>query len=216
MALSPDGNHYWDGQAWRPALSPDGRFRWNGVAWVPVLRATVLRPTAWTVPLQRATAAMIAVQSIWGLVIVAIVLGTLSSLSALAFLPPSSRSSLTPAELENLRQTMQATILTSLIAGMVLAGALNTTLFIGCVKRWRWVFWYQMIIGLFGALGLLELPVLAAASTANPGGAGLFLLPAWSYAVSFVLDAVIVALSVWMLVALRRYGTWACVRVPVD
>jgi hypothetical protein len=32
--LSPDGNWWWDGTAWRSALSPDGRRRWNGYAWV--------------------------------------------------------------------------------------------------------------------------------------------------------------------------------------
>ena len=32
--LSPDGNWWWDGAAWRSALSPDGRSRWNGYAWV--------------------------------------------------------------------------------------------------------------------------------------------------------------------------------------
>lgn len=211
MALSPDGNHYWDGQAWRPAVSPDGRFRWNGAAWVPVVRATVLRPTAWTAPLQRAAAALIAVESIWGLVVIVVLLGSLSSVS---FLPASSTTNLTPEELDNVRQTVQATIVASTIFGAVLAGALNVTLFVGCLKRWRWVFWYQMIVGLFGALGLLEVPALAAASAAGTTAASFALLPLWAYAVSFVLDAVVVGLSVWMLVAVRRYGTWACVRVP--
>jgi len=32
--LSPDGNWWWDGLAWRSALSPDGRMRWTGQAWV--------------------------------------------------------------------------------------------------------------------------------------------------------------------------------------
>lgn len=32
--LSPDGNWWWDGAAWRSALSPDGRTRWTGYAWV--------------------------------------------------------------------------------------------------------------------------------------------------------------------------------------
>ncbi len=41
---SPDGQHVWDGFAWRPATltraavaySPDGRFWWDGQAWQPV------------------------------------------------------------------------------------------------------------------------------------------------------------------------------------
>jgi len=32
--LSPDGNWWWDGSAWRSALSPDGQTRWNGYTWV--------------------------------------------------------------------------------------------------------------------------------------------------------------------------------------
>ena len=33
--ISPDGNHYWDGQRWMPTLSADGRWRWDGTTWTP-------------------------------------------------------------------------------------------------------------------------------------------------------------------------------------
>lgn len=32
--LSPDGQWYWDGAAWKPAITPDGRWRWSGHNWV--------------------------------------------------------------------------------------------------------------------------------------------------------------------------------------
>lgn len=33
---SPDGQWWWDGQAWKPAqLSADEQWRWNGSEWVP-------------------------------------------------------------------------------------------------------------------------------------------------------------------------------------
>ncbi|MFI5282910.1 MAG: hypothetical protein ACHQ0J_07240 [Candidatus Dormibacterales bacterium] len=36
--VSPDGQFWWDGQAWQPmpTLSPDGSHWWNGQAWLPV------------------------------------------------------------------------------------------------------------------------------------------------------------------------------------
>lgn len=37
--LSPDSQHYWDGQQWLSAVSPDGSHRWDGNAWVPNIAA---------------------------------------------------------------------------------------------------------------------------------------------------------------------------------
>ena len=38
LAISPDGNSYWDGTRWQPTVSSDGNWRWDGVAWRPVPR----------------------------------------------------------------------------------------------------------------------------------------------------------------------------------
>ena len=214
MALSPDGRYFWDGQAWRSALSPDGRHRWVGTGWVAVPQRPVLRPTSWTAPLQRATAAFVAVETLWGLVIFAVLL-TSNALSSALSLTPSATATMTPAEVETFRQTMQQTLAVTLITGVVAGLAWNAVIFAGCLRLWRWVFWYQLIVGLFAALGLVELPALIAAGLANVRAPGLPLLPTWTYAVSFVLDGAGLGLAVWMLVALRRCGAaWARVREP--
>ncbi len=40
--LSPDGNHYWNGQAWAPAVSEDGQWRWDGKQWLPTAPPVVV------------------------------------------------------------------------------------------------------------------------------------------------------------------------------
>jgi hypothetical protein len=36
--ISPDGQHFWDGQSWRE-ISPDRRSWWDGTTWRPVIPA---------------------------------------------------------------------------------------------------------------------------------------------------------------------------------
>jgi hypothetical protein len=212
-AFSPDGAYWWDGQAWRPPLSPDGRFRWTGRAWLGVGPQTVTRPTSWTRPLQWSAAAYVVVGTILGFVIVPLALG---ALGGLAVLPPDAASTMTAAEQANFRQSMQVLIVSSGAVGLVAGLALNVAILVGILKRWRWVFWYVMILGLLAAPGIVELVGLIVVSAATSGFYGAFRLPLWTYAVSLVLNCLVLALSVWMLVALRRYGTWACIKVPAE
>src|SRR5260370_37946939 len=46
-------------------VSPDGQLRWDGAQWVPIPRGT-RKPSPWTRPMQLATAALLAVQAIYG------------------------------------------------------------------------------------------------------------------------------------------------------
>jgi hypothetical protein len=218
MTYSPDGRYWWDGQAWQPAISPDGRLRWTGTAWVPiqpvVAQQTVAQPSAWTRPLQLASAALIVVELIWGAIVLVAVLQTFTGSGLDALLPPDATSTMTPSEVEAFRQTMQATIITSVILGVVVGGGFNLVLLIGSVKRWRWVFWWLMIVGFFAAFGLLNIPLSLTLRSVSPSPT--FQLPEWVYLGAAPVYLLALGLSIWMVIALRRFGTWACVRVPVS
>ena len=215
MTFSQDGLYWWDGQAWRPAVSQDGRFRWTGTGWVAIPAPTVAQPTAWTRPLQLAVAAVLVIGLLWALLVLPAMLAAVNGMMAQIPFDSGSSSSLTPAEQESFRRSIQASMVASAAAGLVVGAALYVVLLIGCVKRWRWVFWYQMIVGFFGAVGLVELPFLFASARVSSGLLGGFQLPWWFYVGAAVLDVLVLALSIWMVIAVRRYGTWACVRVPV-
>lgn len=219
MSYSPDGRYWWDGQAWQPAISPDGRLRWTGTEWVPIqpamARPTVLQPTAWTRPLQLASAGLVVLQIVWGGVALIGVWFALTGQGIDALVPPDATSTMSPSELDSFRQAMQATIAASFGIGAVVGLGWTVVILIGCLKRWRWVFWYLMIVGLFSVFGLLNIPAALALQSAAPATTP-FRVPAWIYLGSAPIYLLTLGLSVWMVVALRRFGTWACVRVPVS
>jgi hypothetical protein len=213
MTFSPDGRFWWDGQAWRPAISQDGRYRWTGTAWVPVRPvATVLRPTAWTRRLQVAWVAMMVVGAIYFVVLVPVLLSSLNGASM-----PASDPGLSPAEQERVRQLFHDIVQWTAIVVGAISLPLVVVLLVGTLRRWRWVFWYLLITGLLAGTNLATLPLVALQSANGRTSAAVpFLLPAWVYLAELPVVAAEFALAIWMLVALRRYGTWACVRVPVE
>lgn len=213
VTLSPDGRWWWNGQAWQPAVSADGRFRWDGTAWRPLQPvAMALRPTAWTVPLQRAAAALLGILIAYSAIAIPISFTTMGNQAALATALTSS--SLSDAEIAQVTRTVETTLVTVGIVAAVLGVAWNGVLLVGSLKRWRWVFWYLMIVGLLAGLNLLYSPVAYLASLSTPSDLAPFRVPGWTYAAGFLLSAANLALGIWFLVALRRYGAWACVRTP--
>lgn len=194
--------------------SPDGRWWWNGAAWVPIAPVpTVARPTAWTLPLQQAAAGLLVIGLLYSAFAVP---ASFASASANPFLTPADPS-MTAAQQEQFRQIMRSMLLGTGIVAAVLGVAWNVVLLVGSLRRWRWVFWYLMIVYLLGAaLNLVTAPITILSATTAPAGFGVFpRLPWWLYLAGFLLVSLQLALGIWMLVALRRFGTWACVRTPV-
>lgn len=178
-------------------LSPDGRWWWNGAAWVPAIGPPGTQSTAWTPPLQRASAALLSIQ----VVTMAVLIGV-AELTQGPVLPPVSRSdSLRPAERANLE--LYQGLVNAVVHGVNLAlglfetailAGLGAVLIAGCLLRWRWVFWFQMIAGIpaFAALILGTLGLSGVASSS--AGAGI--VPRWGYGVLMIESCLAVALSV--------------------
>ena len=73
---------------------------------------------------------------------------------------------------------------------------------VGVLKLWRWVYWYLMIT--YG-IAVLSIPVNISYAVGN----GPIRYPGWYLFGSIPLVLAEVGLFIWMVIALRRYGTWA-------
>lgn len=209
VQISPDGRWWWDGRQWRPYGPPSGS---------PAARRRV--PTAWTRPLQIAVVVLL----IAGLINGAVVLFSLqdymqavmnTSIDRQAQIDPN----LDPAQVGQLRQQARQvaqTIFTiSLVVGIVFGLAYFALATIGTLRRWTWWFWVQLVLA---GLAVLSLPqnVLALSGQtvrASPGAPPLH-VPVASAAVNVLLALAWLAVFIWMIVAYRRFGPWACRRVP--
>jgi hypothetical protein len=87
---------------------------------------------------------------------------------------------------------------------------------IGTLRRWTWLYWLLMITAGLSVLGLPQ-QVLELFGVGISGGPGqpVFLLPLPSALLGVVLGLAELAIFIWMIVALRRFGPWACRKVPV-
>jgi hypothetical protein len=210
--------YYWDGRSWVTTLSPDGRHRWNGEAWVPMqvvphAQPGITRePTPWTRPIQYAVAAWCGLGAVVGLSLPYWMGGMMSQLI---------NQSIRQQEQLNPEATPLpagfSDAMTSFMAGVVWFAALFTFAlygigFFGAVRRWTWT--YYAVLVLLG-LGLVGLPlnIVNAVTGQVATTAGSVQLPSWLLYWSVAIGTVQVALFVWMLVAIVRYGPWAMRRV---
>ena len=221
LKLSGDGLYYWDGRQWISTLSPDGRSRWNGYAWVPMASmvpmaapayspyqqtATARVPTPWTKPMQYAVAAWYALAALYAVSLPFWMSSVMTqafnqSLQRQAQLNPNV--SPPPPELVSSMTSMMSGILwASVIIGVVVCAVLA----VGAVMRWTWIFWVVLV--LLG-LGTLALPFNLIGAVAGSTYASLYGLPSWTTWLSVAIGIPNVALFVWMLVGLIRYGPWA-------
>jgi len=222
LRLSEDGLYYWDGRQWISTLSPDGRSRWNGYAWVPVAPmapmaapvypyyqppATVRVPTPWTKPLQYAVAAWYGLSGLYALSLPFWMSGVMTqafnqSFQRQAQLNPNV--SPPPPEFASSMTSMMSGVL---LSAAVIGVAICAVIVIGALMRWTWMFWVVLVFLGLGALGLPINLFSAVAGSAYPGN--LYGLPSWTYWLSVAVGIPGVALFIWMLVALIRYGPWA-------
>ena len=213
MPHSADGDWFWNGHQWIAARSPDRAWWWDGTGWVragpagPAGRVPVeYQATPWTRRLQFMVFALTAV----GLVVAAITLPTIINQVFAQSIDQalSSQPGATPAAGAQLRQVLASTLNATLAIGIVFSVCLYAVLLVGVWKLWRWVFWYFLVVGFLAVLAIPQDLVYAL-------GIGRYRLPL-AFVIPSALQALAwLALSIWMVVLYRRYGTWARLRAPV-
>jgi hypothetical protein len=204
-------------------LSPDGLYLWNGREWVPNVAPAPPRfrkePTPWTRPLQLA---------VIGLTLV----GDLNLAALLPFLIDYVRRSVQqsvdvaissqPGTAENadqvreqVRQFSDQAVVFMVLVMAVFATAWLILILIGTWKRWTWLFWVLMVVSGLAVLGLpQEVLQLFRIGTPTSPNQPVFLLPLPNAIFGTLLALAQLGLFVWMVVAYRRYGPWACRKVP--
>jgi hypothetical protein len=219
LKLSEDGLYYWDGSHWVSTLSHDGRHRWNGREWVPVSHTAAAYvapsrpprvPTSWTRPLQYAVAGWYVVQALLSIATPFLFAGTFrdamnNALAQSRQMNPNAP--LPPAEIATL---MNGIVTVALVIGAVWGVAIAVVAIIGAMKRWTWVYYAILVLGAFSAIGLPFSLFGAIVGTAVGGQAPIpgTVSPLLNWlAVGVSIPEV--AIFIWMLVALIRFGPWA-------
>jgi hypothetical protein len=178
-------------------VSADGQFRWDGQQWVPIPRGE-REATPWTRPMQLGVAAFFVLQAVFSVLTSALFVNHDSMLKVM-----QAQGTQVPAGTDintvlNISIVFTWTVV-GVIAVLELVGALGSYL------GWRWMFWAAMVLNGFGAIGAFtDLRTLG-----NPGSSPL---PTWAVGVGEAFAIVSLALFVWMLIAVIRYGPWAMKR----
>ena len=228
--LSPDGAYTWNGREWvpnvapTPTVSPDGRYVWNGRGWVPNAAAAPTRfrkePTSWTRPLQLAVIALTLVGDVNLLTLLAYLSGYITEAArrsvelSLAAQPQNPNSEQVRAQTLAVVDMIGTWVV---IVTLVFAALWLLLLVIGTLRRWTWFYWLLMIIYALSILGLPQ-QALQVFGVGTSGGAGqpLFLLPLPNALLGLAVGCCELAILVWMIVAYRKFGPWACRRVPAS
>jgi hypothetical protein len=177
-------------------VSPDGQFRWDGAQWVPIPRG-VREPTPWTRPMQLAAAGLFALTIVYTLVSTAVFINhdsLLKVMQAQGSLPAGT----------NIDQVVGVALFFAW-AVIIFLCILWGVAAVGSYLGWRWIFWPDLVLLGFGAIGAL----LNLGNFANPSATEV---PVWGIAISELLDVASAAIFAWMIVGLVRYGPWAMKR----
>ena len=178
-------------------VSADGQFRWDGQQWVP-LGAGYREPTPWTRPMQLISAGLLAVSAISGVVV------------TIAFVNHDSVMRSIQAQGTQIPAGTDIDTIINFSLGVtwtivILLGLLELFAALGSYLGWRWMFWGALVLFALGGLGaLLNITALANSSRSTVPLGGLV----WGE----LLDLASLAMFVWMLVAVVKYGPWAMKR----
>jgi hypothetical protein len=178
-------------------VSADGQFRWDGVQWVPIPRGT-REPTPWTRPMQLATAAFFTVNALFAVV------------TSLIYINHDTMLRVLQAQGTSIPQGTDINTVINIsiffaIAVVVVIAVLELVAALGSYLGWRWMFWAALVLLALGAIGTVTNLGNFARPDASP-------IPTWGLAVDEVFSVGSLALFVWLLIGVIRFGPWAMKR----
>ncbi len=178
-------------------VSADGQFRWDGVQWVTIPRGT-REPTPWTRPMQLGAAGLLAGEAVLYLAATILFVTHDTVKQALA-----AQGTQVPPNMSE--DTYLNFIIGTTIAFVAFFSALELFGAIGAYLRWRWAFWYVLVLMALGGLNA----IFNAASLARPSATNL---PVGVLVIQELLCVGALAMFIWMLIGAVRYGPWAMKR----
>jgi flagellar biosynthesis protein FlhB len=175
-------------------ISADGAFQWDGQQWVPLAKGH-REPTSWTRPMQLIAAGLFALSGITGLITTILFVNHDSVLKAI-----HAQGTQIPAGTD-IDTIINFTIgITWAIA--VVFTVLWLVAALGSYLGWRWMFWAALV--LFGISGIGAFTNLGSLFSPDKSP-----VPVGGLILSEIFAVGSIALFVWMLVGLIKYGPWA-------
>ncbi len=175
-------------------ISADGQFRWDGQKWVP-LASGFRQPTPWTRPMQLAAAGLCVVIAVVGVAFTLIFITHDSMLNAI-----KAQGTTIPAG------TTVDTVVNFAIAGaigfVIFFAVLELVGAVGSYLGWRWMFWAVFVLFAFDGLGALTNLGVVLQPARSP-------LPIVPLLTNELLSIAGLAMFVWMLIGLIKFGPWA-------
>ncbi|OLC27943.1 MAG: hypothetical protein AUG06_03370 [Actinobacteria bacterium 13_1_20CM_2_65_11] len=178
-------------------ISADGQFRWDGQQWVP-LAANYREPTPWTRPMQLISAALFALSAVTSVITTAVFVNHDTMVRALRAQNIPLQGGTTIDDVANFSLAITWAVVIFFTVCEVVAA-------IGSYLGWRWVFWAALVLyGLSGISAVTNLGTLSNASRSP--------VPAGGLIAGELFSVLGLAMFVWMLIAVIRYGPWAMKR----
>jgi hypothetical protein len=177
-------------------VSADGQFRWDGQQWVPIPRGA-REPTPWTRPMQLASAGFFAAQVL------------LSIFTAALYINHDSMLKVIQAQGNLPQGTDPETVVSFAIfigwATVVVVSILGLVAALGSYLGWRWMFWVVLVLCGLNGIGAITNLSYFVKPEASP-------MPTWAIALDEVFAIAGVALFIWLLIGVIRFGPWAMKR----
>lgn len=178
-------------------ISADGAFQWDGQQWVPLAKGH-REPTPWTRPMQLIAAGLFAVSGVVGLI------------TTIAFVNHDSVLKAIQAQGTQIPAGNDVNAIVNFTIGITWGVAFFFTVLwlvaaVGSYLGWRWMFWAALV--LFGISGIGAFTNLG--SLASPDRSPV---PVGGLIISEVFAVGSIAMFVWLLVGLIKYGPWAMKR----
>jgi hypothetical protein len=178
-------------------VSADGQFRWDGVQWVPIPRGT-REPTPWTRPMQLATATFFVAEALFSVLISVLYINHDNMVRVL-----QAQGTSIPQGTDI--NTVIGISIFFAFAVVIFIAVLELVAALGSYLGWRWMFWAALVLLGFGGIGT----VTNLGSFSHPDTSPV---PIWGAFVNELFSIVSLAMFVWLLVGVIKFGPWAMKR----
>jgi len=175
-------------------VSADGQFRWDGQEWVPIPPGTRVA-TPWTRPMQLASGALFAFEAVYSVATSLLFINKDTMLKAIQAQGTQIPSGTSVDTIINIA-------IVTTIAFVVFFAVLELVAAAGSYLGWRWIFWAGLILFGLGGLGAFTNIVTLLKPATSP-------IPLPGVLVSELTSILNLAMFVWMLIGLIRFGPWA-------